>query len=306
MCAFKFSIQLLPMIVSVIGSKGLAAKLGKKGTSSDITLYNTSFQGEYFTFVEPETYPEKIQALFQSLNMSQFTILHITNETPRNVIGECIIAVDMLKKPGIIVSDSFGDDMKKFLAGTSLESFPILPENPADIMPALAGAAPAKTDGKTKVVLDHSFNIKSVGTVALGTVISGEINKHDNLVAYPSGKAAMIKSIQIHDKECEKGSCFDRVGLSVKGVEVSDLQRGTVISSSMRCIKELNITFRKNKFFRDDVPKNVMCIIGMQYASASLEENKLAFLKEIAFDGEEIIILTPDRKMRIAGTAIEI
>ena len=91
------------MNISIIGSKGLAKQLGKKGTSSDITLYNTSFQGRYFTFIEPEKYPEKVQTLFQAMSMSQFTILYLTADLPKNILGECIIAVDTLKKKGAIV-----------------------------------------------------------------------------------------------------------------------------------------------------------------------------------------------------------
>lgn len=292
------------MNISVIGSRGLSAKLAKKGTSSDITLYNTSFQGTYFTFVEPETYPEKIQTLFQAINMSQFSILYAAKDIPKNVLGECIIALDMLKKPGIIVLDSFDEDeMKQIVKGTHLGNFPIVANNSAEIMPVLSGINPAKTDAKPKVLVDHSFDVKSVGTVVLGTVISGEIKKHDNLKAYPSGKSVSIRSIQIHDKEFEKAVCCDRVGLSVKGADVADFPRGTVISDSVACAKEATITLDKNKFFRDEMPKNVMVVAGLQYVSAVMENGKLVFGKEITLENNEIIILAPDKKMRIIGIA---
>ncbi len=292
------------MNISVIGSRGLSAKLAKKGTSTDITLYNTSFQGNYFTFVEPETYPEKIQTLFQAINMSQFSILYVTQDIPKNVLGECIIALDMLKKPGLIVLDSFdADEMKQFVKETHLKNFQILPNNTAEIMPALSAFNAPKTEGSPKVLVDHSFDVKSVGTVVLGTVISGEIKKHDNLKSYPSGKSVLIKSIQIHDKEFEKAACYDRVGLSIKGADVSDLLRGTIIAEAVACAKETNIILEKNKFFRDELPKNVMVAIGLQYVSAVMEGEKLVFAKEIALDSEEIIILAPDKKMRIIGVA---
>ncbi len=292
------------MNISVIGSRGLSAKLAKKGTSTDITLYNTSFQGNYFTFVEPETYPEKIQTLFQAINMSQFSILYVTQDIPKNVLGECIIALDMLKKPGLIVLDSFdADEMKQFVKETHLKNFQILPNNTAEIMPALSAFNAPKTEGSPKVLVDHSFDVKSVGTVVLGTVISGEIKKHDNLKSYPSGKSVLLKSIQIHDKEFEKAACYDRVGLSIKGADVSDLLRGTIIAEAIACAKETNIILEKNKFFRDELPKNVMVAIGLQYVSAVMEGEKLVFAKEIALDSEEIIILAPDKKMRIIGVA---
>ncbi|NCN38957.1 MAG: hypothetical protein COY38_04370 [Candidatus Aenigmarchaeota archaeon CG_4_10_14_0_8_um_filter_37_24] len=292
------------MNISIIGSKGLAKQLGKKGTSSDITLYNTSFQGRYFTFIEPEKYPEKVQTLFQAMSMSQFTILYLTADLPKNILGECIIAVDTLKKKGAIVLDVMEkDEIKPILQETSLRDFPILENNPTKIFEFLSEIEQENIQGKPKVVIDHSFLVKSVGNVALGTVASGEIKKYDKLTLFPAKKEVMIKSIQIHDKDYDKASCGDRLGVSVKGAEVEELKRGSVISDRMDCLKELSVSITKNKFFKDDIPNEVMCIIGLQYVRAEMKENKLLFESEIAYDGEKIIILTPEKKMRVFGVA---
>ncbi len=289
------------MNVSVIGSKGLAQQLGKKGTTSDITLYNTSFQGKYFTFIEPEKYPEKIQTLFQSMNMSQVVILYIKNDLPKNILGECIIAVDMLGMKGIIVLDGVDENEVSFIKETSLKGFPMMQVDAGKIMEYLSSVRIEKKVGRKKVVVDHAFMVKSVGTVVLGTVVSGEIKKHDDLIIYPVKKSVLIKSIQMHDKDFDKAECYDRVGLSMKGVEVEEIERGSVVSDSMQCIKELKASINKNKFFREETPKNVMCVIGLQYVSSILEEDKLIFNNEVAFDNDKIIILTPDKQMRIFG-----
>jgi len=192
------------MNVSVIGSKGLTKELGKKGSSSDITLYNTSFQGQYFTFIEPEIYPDKVQTLFQSINMSHFVILYVTRDLAKNILGECIIAIDMLKKKGMIVLDDIGEEeIKPLVQGTCLEDFPIIENNTSKILDYLYSVEIAKVGGRVKVAIDHSFLVKSVGTIALGTVLSGEVKKHDKLTLFPAKKEVMIKSIQIHDKDYE-------------------------------------------------------------------------------------------------------
>ena len=292
------------MNISVIGSTGLAGKLAKKGTTSDIALYNTSYQGKYFTFVEPVTYPDKVQTLFQTINMSQFSVIYFNSETPKNVIGECIIAINTLRKPGMFVLDSFDKEaLKHLLKGTFLETFPVVSADSSEIMPVLLEFNLPPVEGKTKVIVDHAFNVKSVGTIALGTVISGEIKKHDNMTIYPIGKQISIKSIQIHDKEYDKASCFDRVGLSIKGAEVDDITRGSVISNSIKCIREISVNFLKNRFFNEDIPKNVMCVFGLQYANASMDNGKLVFSRPVAYYGEEIIILAPEKKVRMAGIA---
>ena len=55
--------------------------------------------------------------------------------------------------------------------------------------------AVAKKDGNTSIVIDHTFDVKGVGTVALGKVLSGKITQYDKIQHYPSEIAAMVKSI---------------------------------------------------------------------------------------------------------------
>ena len=287
------------MNISVIGSKGLAKELGKKGTSSDITLYNTSFQGKYFTFIEPEIYPDKVQTLFQAINLSQFVILHVTRDLPKNILGECIIAIDMLKKKGVVVlSEMEEGEIRPILDQTSLKDFPIIENNTGKILDYLSSVEIAKVGGRVKVVIDHSFLVKSVGTIALGTVLSGEVKKYDKLTLFPVKKEVMIKSIQIHDKDYEKAGCGERVGLSIKGASVDELKRGCIVSDEMNVVKEVNVEIVKNKFYNEDDPTNVMCIVGLQYVRATLAGGKIIFENEVAYDGS-VIVLTPEKKMRI-------
>ena len=184
------------MNVAVIGGKGLAKDLGKKGTSSDMTLYNTSFQGKYFTFIEPDRYPEKVQTLFQAINMSQFAIIYIKPDLPKNELGECILAVDMLKAKGVFVLEGVSEEeIRPVLTGTSLDGFPMLKAENAAILDFLAKVELPKVEGKPKVLIDHSFMVRSVGAVALGTVTSGRIKRHDKLKLWPEGKEVCIKSV---------------------------------------------------------------------------------------------------------------
>jgi selenocysteine-specific translation elongation factor len=291
------------MNIAVIGDKGLSKDLGKKGTSSDIILYNTSFQGKNFTFIEPEKYPEKIQTLFQVLNMSQFAILYITRELEKSMLGECILSLDMLGKQGIIVLEEVAqEEIKPFLLGTILEKYTIISRDIPEIMKHLFNFQP-ECSRETKVLIDHSFIVKSVGLVALGTVVSGEVKKHDTLKIYPANKEVSIKSIQINDKDVERAVCYDRVGLCLKGIDLQDAERGSVISKNVKTVKTLDVRIIKNKFYKDDVPSNVMCVVGLQYINAKFSEGKLDFAKEIVIDGEKVTILTPDKKMRICGLA---
>jgi len=91
------------------GKTSLAANLGKKGTSSDITMYNNDKESRKMVFVDPQSYPKALKPLITALNISEMVILCIPpdgldRDNPESVhTGECIIALDLLDfKHGII------------------------------------------------------------------------------------------------------------------------------------------------------------------------------------------------------------
>ncbi|MCI4361476.1 MAG: hypothetical protein L3J91_07195, partial [Thermoplasmata archaeon] len=64
--------------VAIVGSRDVAADLGKKGTSSDLTLYNSAHDGHAITIVEPTGFPEKFGALLFALGMADRAVFAIT------------------------------------------------------------------------------------------------------------------------------------------------------------------------------------------------------------------------------------
>ena len=54
----------------LLGDTTIANELGKKGTSSDITIYDRKTNDKIISYCFPNTYPEKLQPLLQSIAMS--------------------------------------------------------------------------------------------------------------------------------------------------------------------------------------------------------------------------------------------
>ncbi|MEM5878031.1 MAG: EF-Tu/IF-2/RF-3 family GTPase [Candidatus Aenigmatarchaeota archaeon] len=291
------------MNVAIIGSKGLAKDLAKKNTVSDIALYSTTFQGKSYTFVESEKYPEKIQTLFQVINMSNFLILYITPDLEKKYLGECILAASMSGKNGFIVSQKSDFEIKNIISGTSIENFRIIENSHNEIMEVLKSFEEEIKNDQPKILIDHAFQVKSVGTVVLGTVLSGEVKKYENMKIFPKNKDVMIKSIQINDKDVDIAKCNDRVGLALKGVDADEIQRGDIIAKNLECINEISVKIEKNRFFKDETPTNLMSIVGLQYVNSKILENKIIFDRKIVYNNERIFLISPDRPMRIFGVA---
>ena len=73
--------------IGVFGDQELAKKLGKKGTTNDIAIYNHGSSEGVFTYVCPNS--DKIQPLLQALNMIDLPVIVVNNLTKE--IGEAII-----------------------------------------------------------------------------------------------------------------------------------------------------------------------------------------------------------------------
>jgi selenocysteine-specific translation elongation factor len=96
--------------------------------------------------------------------------------------------------------------------------------------------------------------VKGVGVVVLGFVLSGKVSVHDRLRLIPGGekkKTAEIKGIQVSDEDQEAAERGIRVGLSLKGVELKDLEKTPWLDDgSFRLSKKMSFDFRKAAFYK--------------------------------------------------------
>ena len=217
-------------VTAVLG-KGFAGQFGRKGTSSDVTLYNHKLGDCVLSFVEPSTYPDKVQSLVSSLNMADQVLLKV--DAVDAVFGEEVIALDALgMDKGYLVLDSgvSQDAVSKLIAGTVVASYPVVEEQVMAIKERLAGLG-MRRDGETVVQVDHTFPVKGVGTVALGVVKGGVVKRHDSLTVDPGGGKVLVKSIQVNDVDVGEAEAGVRVGLALKDVGPEDVPRGSLLSS---------------------------------------------------------------------------
>ena len=293
----------------VLGEQSIANDFGKKGTSTDVTLYDKKESDVIRTWVAPNGFPDKIQPLFQAINLAEYVIFYVASLD--KFTGEQIIALDVLKKTDGIISHSYEVDENRLSAmikGTVLERYKKI--NSSDIKEEINKIPPKSNEGKTKVVIDHCFDVKGVGTVVLGKVLQGRLKQYDNLKLFPSGHDVMIKSIQMHDDPVEEATSPARVGLSVKGVKVDEVSRGDYLceDAAQNIQTEIKLDFKQNPFYKNPIAQNQMCLasIGMQIKAAkfkSIEPLVLEFEKPVVCDKNEIcVILKPESTtVRILG-----
>ena len=294
----------------ILGEQSIANDFGKKGTVTDLTLFDRKESDIIRTWITTNGFPEKIQPLFQAIHLAEYVILYVASLD--KFTGEQIIALDTLGKKEGILSHSYDVDetrLNTMIKGTVLEHYRKV--NSSNIKEEISKLPSISKDGNTQIVIDHCFDVKGVGTVALGKVISGKVTQYDKLFHLPSKTEILVKSIQMHDDDVKESVSPARVGLSLKNIKPEDVSRGDILSSdqSIEIVNELSLDFKQNQFYKNNISENEMCLVcvGLQIKSGkfqSISPVKLILDKPIAILPHDIcVLLKPEsQSVRIIGS----
>ena len=105
----------------------IARELGKKGTTTDIAIYDRKTSDVIYTWTAPITFPDKIQSLMQTVNIAEYAILNVTKID--KYLGEQIIALDSVNFTDGFILHSYEVDkekLKTLIKNTSVSHFKFL------------------------------------------------------------------------------------------------------------------------------------------------------------------------------------
>jgi selenocysteine-specific translation elongation factor len=290
--------------VAVVGSPGVAPELGKKGTASDLTLYNTVRDGHAVTLVEPTQFPEKFSPLVSCLAMADQGLLCITELN--RTLAETIATLEITTVPTtVVLGPAVGSgDVARLLKGGRLETAPRMPLDLPALRALVDGWSAADTPGPVRVPLDHAFPVKGVGAVALGVVRQGTLRAHDRLRMWPTSKIVEVRSLQVHDIDRKEAGCGERVGVALKGVEADEISRGHVLAPEGSLAEGTRLRsgpIERCRYYRGDaaVGAHLHLALGLQVVPVVLEEM-----------GPDAGLLVPDRPVAFqpndAGVLIDL
>lgn len=315
------------LIVALLGAQGYGNNVGKKGTATDITLYNLKRAEDTVTFIEPTRYPERLAPLFYATSLAKKAVVVV--DELNATFGECLVMLNCSNVDGgyfVLRNYLPKEKVQPLIKGTTLEKFEFIEDNSTILKEKLLNeAAQIKhvnddcTGSVGTVPVDHSFNVKGVGTVVLGVVANGEISKHNSVKVMPGTKTGQIRSIQKHDDEFNCAYEGDRVGLAMKNVEVEDLERGTVLTTDMsvKSAKSLKAQVTLVKYWQAPMKSEMVVHLGhwMQFIPAKVETISddgdwrkpsltLNLEKELVYrPGDQAVVSHLEGgKLRVAGT----
>jgi len=262
------------LTVGIFHDENIGRELGRKGTESDILMFNRKTDESIFTFMCPVE--DKITPKSQIISSIDTAIL-VCEELTAGV-GETILMLDAVGiSSGMIVTPPFSDTskIKSMIKGTSLESFVFIEQNIPNILKNLENIKTQRDLASPPVVvIDHSFSVKGVGEVILGFVKKGTIHKHDKVLLLPHNKEVIVRSIQMQDKNYDEAIAGSHVGLAIKGASADEMKRGSMLCAldSVKTDKTFNLSFTKNPFYQEMKEGVFHVTVGMQTVSVNITQ----------------------------------
>lgn len=134
-------------------------------------------------------------------------------------------------------------DAEELVAGSFLESAPVIPvssvtgDGIAELRGALAEAARAAAGSKQTdrhaafLPIDRSFVVKGFGTVATGTLASGELREGGEVELLPEGRRLRIRGLQTHGRTVGSAHAGQRTAVNLAGIDHSEVARGQVLAA---------------------------------------------------------------------------
>lgn len=253
-------------LIGVFGSSpsvkaGLLSSIGKKSETEGITIYQRNESGKKFSFLDDSVFPDKIQGYARVASLSDYAYYVFPADgklTPPD--GELAILLDSLGLSGEIqVIDGSAETASSLIGssfkGLSLSKYPVSARSAKSSVIDLTkiGQRADYPKDHTLIYIDRSFNVKGVGLVALGFVLSGNVTVHDKLRMIPgdSNKLAEVKGIQISDEDYDTTERGIRVGLSLKGVELKDLEKVSWMDDgSFKLASSLEFEFTQSPYYK--------------------------------------------------------
>jgi hypothetical protein len=254
-------------IVGVFGTDasvkaGLLDPITKKSEAEGAIVVHRRVEGGVnYSFLDDAQFPEKVQGYSRIASIADYALYALPRYgkiAPPD--GELAVVLDALALDGSIVAvdEEPPSAIGSYFKGTRLEGYPAASRSSKSSVIDLSAvkAGPNVPPKGTLIYIDRAFSVKGVGVVVLGFVLGGTVSVHDELRLIPStdGKRAEVRGIQVSDVDQESVGRGLRVGLSLKGVELKDLDKVSWMDDgTFRLSDRVAFSFRQSRFYKQGV-----------------------------------------------------
>ncbi len=245
------------------GAKGaLLGPITKKSEAEGAVVVHRRVEaGVNYSFLDDSQFPDKVQGYSRIASISDrafYVLPKFGKISPPD--GELAVIIDSLGLEGEIfaVDEEPPTGIGSYFKGTRLEGFKASARSSQSsvIDLSLIKTGPNVPPTGTLIYIDRAFSVKGVGVVVLGFVLGGNVSVHDQLRLVPSadGKRAEVRGIQVSDEDQDTVGRGLRVGLSLKGVELKDLDKVSWMDDGSFQVRD-KVTFelQQSRFYKQAI-----------------------------------------------------
>ena len=231
--------------------------VAKKSEAEGMVVYTRTEGGRRYSFLDTGDFPGRVQGYSRIASICDHALYFYPRSgklSPPD--GELAVLLGSFGVPGtlVVLDGSAGpEEAASALKGTAVARYRVEERRSGSAAIDLSAAGAAFPSKGALVYVDRAFTVKGVGTVALGFVLSGTVKVHDQLrpIPGPAATRADVKGIQINDMDFDSAGRGIRVGLSLRGVEPSDLERSHWLDDgSFETSDSLALALSKSPFYR--------------------------------------------------------
>lgn len=267
------------VLSEIISTAGIDAHPQSKERGITIDLGFTSFIIEKFlvTLVDGPGHADLIKISASSVEIIDCALIVIDiNKGPQIQTGEHLIMVESLKIKKVIVvlnkidlfTGNINDEILKtrnFFETTSFGStVPIFTVSAKrkigfkdlrkGILKTIKNLAIIREDkGDIIIPIDHHFPIKGMGAILTGTVLKGTLSINQKLEILPLKISGRVKNLQIFHKNVNIVRAGHRVGINIKGLDLSKIFRGCYLTDNpdaFEFCKTIGVKVNNTKLFK--------------------------------------------------------
>ncbi len=289
-------------IAAVPNDPDLAASLGKKGSEDGVTFYNRKMDDRFLTILTPTNFEDKFYGVATAFLFADVAVLSTVRID--KVFGESLVACGLLGIRTLVTDDN---DVADIIEGSGVTASVVSRDKLLDeIFKTKGEQGPS---GFNAIEVDKAFPVKGIGDIVLGMVTSGKIRKHDALL-HSSGKRVDVRSIQVQDNDMEEVPTGTRIGIAIKGMGYSEIDRGDFIATErIEAKKEAKASLTFSKFFDPSSGSfEAVLVSGFSKSNVSAVKEgdswKLILAKAIPYVKSRKFLLLREAQPRIFGVGV--
>ncbi len=124
-------------------------------------------------------------------------------------------------------------------------------------------AVDADPDRPFRLPVDRAFQLRGLGAIVTGTLISGEVEPGQTLAVEPRGVSARVRSLQVHGEERPRARAGERTAVQLTGVDLGELERGEQLVTAGAFANTRGLCARFTLL--DDAPEPITTFVPVRF-----------------------------------------